>query len=222
MRKTCTGIAQMRLSATFIAILCFLPVLAQARPIPAAVARPGDRLFSCGSVMPASSLDDNARGVTDLSIHISPAGLVSAASVTVSSGNDGYDAAAIRCANAFFTQPAYQDGAPIDIDWVARIDWRRPRQMTYMSIPLRDESLRFCTNYPDAARRGGEEGPVLVTFIVTADGRMREPEIGHSSGYDDLDAAAISCISAYSYFPATHDGKPVEFEWRAGAVYSLR
>ena len=212
----------MRLSAAFIAILCFSPALAQARPIPTLVPRPADRLFSCGSLMPNSSLAAGARGVTDLTIHISPAGLVGAASVTVSSGDDGYDAAAIRCANAFFLQPAYQDGTPIDIDWVARIDWRRPRQATYMSIPLRNESLRFCTNYPDSARRMGEEGQVLVTFIVTADGRMREPEIGESSGSDDLDAAAISCISAYSYFPATHDGKAVEFEWRAGAFYTLR
>jgi protein TonB len=103
-----------------------------------------------------------------------------------------------------------------------RIDWRRPRQMTYMSIPLRNESLRFCAGYPDAARRAGEEGQAVVTFIVTADGRMREPEIAQTSGWDDLDAAALSCISAYSYFPATQDGKPVEFEWRAAAFFSLR
>jgi hypothetical protein len=80
----------MRPSVGFTAILCFLSVLAQAqaRPIPALLARPGERLYGCGSVMPASPLAPDARGVTDLSIHISPAGLVGAHRLAASAPDD--------------------------------------------------------------------------------------------------------------------------------------
>ncbi|HET7931383.1 MAG TPA: energy transducer TonB [Rhodanobacteraceae bacterium] len=54
-----------------------------------------------------------------------------------------------------------------------------------------------------------EEGTVLVTAEVSASGKAVGAKISQSSGYPDLDAAALRSIAEWSFAPATEDGKPM-------------
>jgi TonB family protein len=61
--------------------------------------------------------------------------------------------------------------------------------------------------YPKAAKRRGEEGAPIVMACVGADNKLlREPEIVESSGFPELDAAAIKVAKATRYAAATENG----------------
>ena len=59
------------------------------------------------------------------------------------------------------------------------------------------------------ARRLGEEGRVLLRVTVGADGRVRDAAVRQSSGYDDLDRAALRAVRRWTFVPARADGRAV-------------
>jgi len=48
--------------------------------------------------------------------------------------------------------------------------------------------------YPSAAEQRGHEGAVKVSFTVSADGGLKAVSVKASSGYDELDEAALSAV----------------------------
>lgn len=68
--------------------------------------------------------------------------------------------------------------------------------------------------YPSSAVSAGEEGTVLVQAEVDVSGRVVDVRLARSSGYPDLDAAAVQSISGWSFLAATKDGKPMA-QWVA-------
>ena len=61
--------------------------------------------------------------------------------------------------------------------------------------------------YPSSSRRRGEEGSPIVKVCVGPSGApLREPEITGSSGFPDLDAAAVKVAKANRYAAAVEDG----------------
>ena len=72
--------------------------------------------------------------------------------------------------------------------------------------------IRGPVEYPASAVSAGEEGTVQVVAEVGIDGRVDGAKIYRSSGYRDLDAAALRSIAGWSFTPGTKDGKPVAQE----------
>jgi protein TonB len=65
--------------------------------------------------------------------------------------------------------------------------------------------------YPSAARRAGEEGEVVVSVCVAADGRMSNIQLVKSSGFPRLDEATLKGLPRTRLDPAVGtDGKPME------------
>ncbi|MBI5522258.1 MAG: TonB family protein [Desulfarculus sp.] len=56
--------------------------------------------------------------------------------------------------------------------------------------------------YPLLARKRHWEGRVTVDFVIGPGGRLLESRIGASSGYDELDQAAIEAVRRAAPFPA--------------------
>lgn len=63
--------------------------------------------------------------------------------------------------------------------------------------------------YPAAARRRREEGVVLLELVVAADGTLESARIKQSSGYPDLDRAALEAEKKSRFHPALMAGRPV-------------
>jgi TonB family protein len=64
--------------------------------------------------------------------------------------------------------------------------------------------------YPSGSKRRGEEGTPVVKACVGPSGALvREPEITESSGFPDLDAAAVKAAKDNRYAPAIQDGAPM-------------
>ena len=56
--------------------------------------------------------------------------------------------------------------------------------------------------YPDVAQVNGEQGDVVLKVRVNEDGRVRNIEIEKSSGFADLDNAAIGGVLSWRYLPS--------------------
>ncbi len=63
--------------------------------------------------------------------------------------------------------------------------------------------------YPEAARRRGEQGSVLLRVNVSAEGAPVEVALAATSGHTNLDSAAIAAVRQWRFVPATQAGKAV-------------
>lgn len=58
---------------------------------------------------------------------------------------------------------------------------------------------------PDSATVNGEHGEVVLNVFVTSHGRPKKIRVIHSSGFDDLDNAAVTAAATWHYTPAVVD-----------------
>jgi len=76
--------------------------------------------------------------------------------------------------------------------------------------------------YPDEARRLGQQGDVIVRFVVRTDGSVSDVAVESSSGFPLLDTAAVTAVATWRYMPAMQGGTPVEFHDRALLRFRFR
>src|ERR1700679_4186262 len=75
--------------------------------------------------------------------------------------------------------------------------------------------------YPAMATRLGHEGTTTIGFKIGPDGSVKDVTIVSSSGFDELDQAAIPCAQGWTYKPAMQNGQPVEVPWQAKVTWKL-
>ena len=64
--------------------------------------------------------------------------------------------------------------------------------------------------YPAAAKRKSIQGKVLIDVVVKTDGTAAQVQIARSSGYGDLDEAAIDAIKQWRFIPAKSKGQAIQ------------
>jgi TonB family protein len=70
--------------------------------------------------------------------------------------------------------------------------------------------LRTKAHFPIQAIRHAHEGLVIVLALIGADGTTTNITIEKSSGWRELDRAAITTVREWRFTPETVDGVPVE------------
>lgn len=63
--------------------------------------------------------------------------------------------------------------------------------------------------YPRLARRRHQEGTVLLRLVVLPSGEVGAAKVIKSSGFDQLDAAALVGVGGWYYIPAVRNHHPV-------------
>ena len=81
---------------------------------------------------------------------------------------------------------------------------------------------RIVPVYPRSARRKGHEGSVTVEISVAKDGIVSDAEVVMSSGFDELDAAALGAVRTARFAPATEDGVSVSGRLRLTFDFRLK
>jgi protein TonB len=76
-------------------------------------------------------------------------------------------------------------------------------------------------DYPDSAQSNGEEGTVVVDVYERQSGRPAKIRIKQSSGFSDLDNAAVESVLNWRFMPATRDGDTVSDWTKVKVVYQL-
>ncbi len=64
--------------------------------------------------------------------------------------------------------------------------------------------------YPQAAKRKGIQGKVMLNVIVKADGTPATVQVYHSSGFSALDEAALEAVRQWKFVPARRGGEFVQ------------
>lgn len=81
---------------------------------------------------------------------------------------------------------------------------------------------RLTPVYPRSARRKGREGTVVVEAVVRESGSVESAQVVSTSGFADLDGAAVKAVRKAEFAPAREDGVAVSgrirltFEFRLG------
>ena len=74
--------------------------------------------------------------------------------------------------------------------------------------------------YPKASLMNEEQGTVSMSFLVNADGTVADSKLEKTSGFKNLDKAAMKSIAACKFKPGTKDGAPaqtwtkVDYAWK--------
>lgn len=98
-------------------------------------------------------------------------------------------------------------------------DGVKPVNHTSTSVKVDYEACKPA--YPKQARLAGEEGTVRLKFDVGIDGRLAAANVVKSSGFSDLDRAALNALSSCTFKSATQDGAPIRSSLVTDYVWSL-
>ncbi|OBV39967.1 energy transducer TonB [Janthinobacterium psychrotolerans] len=87
-------------------------------------------------------------------------------------------------------------------------------------VPATFDAKNCKADYPKASLVNEEQGDVAMSFLVSADGKVVDSKIDKSSGFKNLDKAAIKAITACKFKPGTKDGSAaqtwakVDYSWK--------
>ncbi|MFH1878495.1 MAG: energy transducer TonB [Candidatus Omnitrophota bacterium] len=112
-------------------------------------------------------------------------------------------------------------------------DEEKPEEKVESEDPDIEEMFRYkdairqriesCRIYPRSARNNRIEGTSTVTFVVLADGTLRDIQLKRSSGYRMLDDEALKTIKRAGSFPPIPDSiKTDSIPMEVSMVFSLK
>nr|WP_317201208.1 energy transducer TonB [Janthinobacterium sp.] len=87
-------------------------------------------------------------------------------------------------------------------------------------VPASFDAKNCKADYPKASLMNEEQGTVSMMFLVSADGSVLESKLEKTSGFKNLDKAALKALSACKFKPGSKDGKPeqswtkVDYAWK--------
>ena len=76
-------------------------------------------------------------------------------------------------------------------------------------------------NYPAASARNGDTGTVGLALLIASDGRVADAKVISSSGFRELDRAAIAALSMCKFKPASTNGVPESAWGKIAYVWTL-
>ncbi len=95
-----------------------------------------------------------------------------------------------------------------------------PRQARIDAPPRPTREIR--PDYPKGARLRGEEGAVVLELHVTSRGRADVVRVVGTSGFEELDLAAVKAVKAARFTPAKASGANVDSTARLTLLFKLR
>lgn len=87
-------------------------------------------------------------------------------------------------------------------------------------VPASLDAKNCKAEYPKASLINEEQGDVKMSFLVAADGNVVESKLEKSSGFKNLDKAAMKALSGCKFKPGTKDGAvaqtwtKVDYSWK--------
>ena len=76
--------------------------------------------------------------------------------------------------------------------------------------------------YPESARRRRQQGVVVISVSVSADGQVTALRVRDSSGFPVLDEAALEAVRHWRFAPATRGGVPIAAQGYVELPFVLR
>ena len=87
-------------------------------------------------------------------------------------------------------------------------------------VPASFDPSKCKAEYPKASLMNEEQGTVSMSFLVNADGSVADSKLEKTSGFKNLDKAALKSLAVCKFKPGTKDGAPaqtwtkVDYAWK--------
>lgn len=87
-------------------------------------------------------------------------------------------------------------------------------------VPASFDPSKCKVEYPKASLMNEEQGVTSMSFLINADGSVADSKLEKSSGFKNLDKAALKSLAACKFKPGTKDGAPaqtwtkVDYSWK--------
>jgi len=88
-------------------------------------------------------------------------------------------------------------------------------------VPATFDAKNCKAEYPKTSLLNEEQGAVSMAFLVSADGHVLDSKVEKTSGYKNLDRAAVKAISACKFKPGMKDGNVAQTWAKVEYVWSL-
>jgi protein TonB len=88
-------------------------------------------------------------------------------------------------------------------------------------VPAVFDAKNCKADYPKASLVNEEQGAVSMSFLVSTSGEVVESKVEKSSGFKNLDKAAVKAISACKFKPGTKDGAAAQTWTKVDYVWKL-
>ena len=88
-------------------------------------------------------------------------------------------------------------------------------------VPASVDARKCKAEYPKASLLNEEQGAVTMAFLVSAGGDVMESKVEKSSGFKNLDKAALKALSSCKFKPGTKDGAVAQTWTKVDYVWSL-
>ncbi len=75
--------------------------------------------------------------------------------------------------------------------------------------------------YDDADRRAKVSGAVVLSIVVTKEGRTKDPKVVKSLS-PGLDKKAVEAVSKWKFTPAIRDGNPIAVQIKIEVTFRIR
>jgi protein TonB len=88
-------------------------------------------------------------------------------------------------------------------------------------VPASFDAKACKAEYPKASLMNEEQGAVTMSFLVAADGSVVDSKVEKSSGFKNLDKAALKALTACKFKPGTKDGSVAQTWTKVDYVWKL-
>jgi TonB family protein len=171
---------------------------------------------------PAISVAMGEEGNTVVRFRVNADGSVSDIQVGVSSGIPRLDDAAMRKVAAWRFSSPMLDGKPVSCAHEFRVIWKLRDGRADEAASTTNVIWMTHADYPAAAYALKEEGVTLVYLLISETGTVLKTQMSRSSGYADLDGAALNiAMTRWKPDAATLSGKKVKTVIPLMMVWSL-
>lgn len=139
--------------------------------------------------------------------------------LVIDSTHDAFSQAAIEALKAVEWKPGTRNGVPISCRIILPVDFRFQNGNEKVdTIPEPIEPIR--PKYPSKLRRAAIEGTVILRFLITNKGSVRDIQVVRSD-YDQLIKPAIKAIEKTKWRPARLDGRPIQHYLEKSIQFNL-
>lgn len=194
----------------------------KAEPTPDVEGDVGLPIVKVSPIYPDRALKEGIEGHVLLEFVVTETGAVRDAVVLEAKPSGVFERAALNAVAKFKYKPRIVDGRPVESPGVRnRIafeisdDEKTSSETKAQPSPVLEGEIelpivKVAPIYPERAIKEGIEGDVLLEFVVTETGAVRDAVVVEAKPSGVFEQAALNAVGKFKYKPRIVDGKPVE------------
>ncbi len=181
------------------------------------------------ALYPAAEFESGIQGTAKFAALVDSQGTALRIQLVRSSGNENLDSAALTSTQGHKFRPGKIGNKPVKswVSWLVKFEpgskevltpEQAKAENTGLVLPETERIVK--PKMPDEAIKKGHFGTVWLEIKVDENGKVSDARVSRSSGFAELDSAAMSVAKLDSFKPATYKGKPRSFSTRYRVVFA--